>query len=64
MCMHYNILQSCEQLHWRQRSSGSGKESDSQLLTTEPEVRAKLCMPFGGKSEGKEEEGKDRTSHL
>ena len=39
-----HILQSLGQLHWRQRSTGSGKESESQPLTTEPEVRAELNL--------------------
>ena len=51
-----HILQSYEQLHWRQ-STGHGKESESQPLTTEPEVRAELCMSFSGESEGGEERG-------
>ena len=48
------LLQSQVQLHWRQRSTGSGRESESQPLTTEPEVRAALCMSLSGDS-GKEE---------
>ena len=60
--LYLHILQSLGQLHWRQRSTGSGKGSESQPLTTEPEVRAKLCMSFGGESEG-EEEGRDCISY-
>ena len=30
---------------------------ESQPLTTEPEVRAELCMSFSGESEGEEEGG-------
>ena len=45
------------QLHWRQRSTGSGRKSESQPLTTEPEVRAELCMSFSGESDGEEEGG-------
>ena len=58
--LHYelfHILQSQRQLHWRQRSTGSGRESESQPLTTEPEVRAELCLSFSGESEGEEEGG-------
>ena len=50
-----NFLQFLGELYWRQRSTGSGKESESQPLTTEPEVRAELCMSFS--EEGKEEGG-------
>ena len=44
-----------------QRSTGSGRESESQPLTTEPGVRTELCMSFSGESEGEgEEEGGGR----
>ena len=60
--MHH-ILQSQEQLHWRPRSTGSGKESERQPLTTEPEVRAELSMSFSGEGEGEEEGGRRGGSH-
>ena len=47
-------MQSLGQLHWRQRSPDSGRESECQPLTTEPEVRAEDCMSFCGESEGEE----------
>ena len=55
--MYMHILQCEGQLHWRQRNTGSGRESDSQPLATEPEVRTELCMSFSGESEGEEEGG-------
>ena len=58
-------LQSQGQLHFRQRSTGSGREPESQPLTTESEVRAELCMSFSGRSEGGGgmKEGRDHISH-
>jgi len=38
-------LRAQDEVDVRQRSTGSGRESESQPLTTEPEVRAELCMP-------------------
>ena len=49
-----HILQSLVQFYWRQRSTGSGRESESQPLTTESEVRAELCMSFSRESDGEE----------
>ena len=60
MYMHITP-QSQVQLHWRQRSTGSGKEPESQPLTTEPEVRAELFMSFYGENEGEE---RDEESHF
>ena len=56
-----HILQSHGQLHW---STGSGRQSEKEPLTTEPEVRAELCMPLSGEYEGRRRrEGKGRISH-
>ena len=38
-------------------STGNGRKSESQPLTTEPEVRAEFCMSLSGESEGEEEAG-------